>query len=412
MTLPYQNTLIECPHSLSSEKEIARYQKRIDFCFQHKSIPLLMPELSKGSSPYLAYADFLWRWDQDKPEEISGEYDSPPLEIIESDPLIGLFTSGSSGSPKLIWHRLSHYHQAAKRSANLLGIKKSTKLLSALPCYHNGGFLNLIRAKVIPHSLTISPHKELIPTWKELRPDIVVGVPTQLQQALEQIDDLNGTTFYCGGAALDSGLWQQALERGMKVYGTYGLTESCGAILYKENPTAAYKALEGIEISLSPKNHLQFTSPSNALAIQVGSKITSAQVPWVTADLAAIDSAGVHILGRSDQIILCSGENISPQEILNYTQAFLTDHHVNGQIQVVGMPDKVKGQIPVVLIAGLENWEQGLRNQLIHSLREGMSPLQRPRFLMGTLNPTKGIKITPADVRSAYDQQSTEIWKV
>lgn len=411
--------LIECPHALHTPEEVQQYKYRIALSLQEGLIPILTPQLVENEETndlYLKYAKYLWSWNNGEVQVINGQYHqlSSELKIIsQSKQLIGLFSSGSTGEPKLVWQSIDNYKHAAMRSTELLRITSNTTALSALPCYHNGGFLNLVRQDLYPHNLHIVKYNDLIPFWKKLRPDLIIGVPTQLQQALNEIEDLSRQSFYCGGAALNHNLWNDALERGMKIFGTYGLSESCGAILYKMNPHEGHRPLKDVEVSLSDQSTLQFNCPSNACAIQRNNQIYIPQGPWITADMATIDSQGkVFINARADQTIISSGENIDPKEIENLVNKFLKENHISTHFQVLGMPDPIKGAVPIIMIEGLELWKSERRDNLIAYLRRGLSPLKKPRFLIQGISPEKGIKVTPFEARLAFDRQKVGIWKV
>ncbi len=414
-----ETILIECPHTLNSDQKVERFKFRIALSLKHKLIPLLSPEhleSDHSNSVYKSYAKYTWSWSDEEIEHTQGIHSTLNEElrnITPSKDLIGLFTSGSSGSPKLIWHSIDHYEHAALRSAKLLGISRDKTLLSALPCYHNGGFLNLVRADLYNHKLTIVSHHDLVKNWKEHSPDFIVGVPTQLQQGLNSIKNIKGQTFYCGGAALDHELWKDALTAGMRVLATYGLTESCGAILYKLRPDDLYQCLEGVKASVSPAGTLQFICPSNAHAIQNELGLNLGSSPWITADRASLGPQGqIQILGRNDDMIICSGENIDPKEIEIVTRAFLKSQAITTQIQVIGMPDAIKGSIPILMIEALELWKDAQRDELIQYLRTHLSPLKKPRFLMHGIFPERGIKITPEQVRANFDKAEIGVWKV
>ncbi len=415
---PHSCILIECPHTFTGLEQRNIYASQIALALSLELIPLLAPE---GSVAGLSlYASYIWplqensfHFNQDA-NRLSSFLVQMNIQFTQShNSLIGLFTSGTTGKPKLIWHTLQNYIHSAKRSAKLLSIENHTKVLTALPCYHNGGLLNLVRLDLYPHKLSICSHKELHNQWEQASPDVIVGVPTQLQQALSSKVVKEGQTFYCGGAALNEQLWQNALDQKMKVIGTYGLTESCGAILYKLNPNDPYSPMQEVNVSTNSENQLCFDSNSNALAYQQDKKLHFYKTPLETADTIEIDSQGcVLIKGRSDQIIICSGENIDPLEIIHCAQAYLFEHKILSQIQVLPLNDEVKGQIPVLIVNGINSWTQQEREAFTQYLKEKISPLKRPRFILDHFTPEKGIKLTSNDLTNIFSNPELKKWKV
>ncbi len=410
-----ETILIECPHSLKNEEEVRIYTSKIETILRRNLIPLLMPEShsEEECNLYLPYGKYLWRWNHSI--ELNPLYLGSFEKIYSlnnENSLIGLFTSGSTGRPKLIWHRISHYIESAHRSAELLNLNHKSKILSTLPCYHNGGLLNLVRASLYEHPLKVHSHKELLQVWRQWGPDIVIGVPTQLQQALEDNCFREGQIFYSGGAALNEDLWRQALQNKLKVYGTYGLTESCGAILYKEFPEDFYHPMRGITISMGTENNLCFESPSNALGIQRDQEITFFRGPWQTADLMECTDKGIILHGRTDQMIICSGENIDPKEIETHISLYMKKNKLNYTYQILGFPDPIKGQIPVVVIESLDKWPRERFEEFKSFLKKNISPLKCPRFILSRKNPLKGIKLTSSDLPKLYDQEDKQRGKI
>ena len=416
--IPHSCILIECPHSFTTEEDRNLYASQIAFALSLELIPLLAPQGSVDSLSL--YAPYIWPLEENSfhlnkdANRLSSFLVQMNLQFTGShNSLIGLFTSGTTGKPKLIWHTLQNYIHSAKRSAKLLNLETHSKVLSALPCYHNGGLLNLIRHDLYPHELKICSHKDLLDQWDQMAPDIVVGVPTQLQQALSSKVIKEGQTFYCGGAALNEQLWQNALDQNIRVIGTYGLTESCGAILYKLNPNDLYSPMQDVKISTHSKAQLCFDSNSNALAYQQEKKLHFYKTPLETADQIEIDSQGrVMIKGRSDQIIICSGENIDPLEISLCAQTFLSEQKIVAQIQVLPLDDEVKGQIPVLIVNGINSWTDQEREAFIQYLKEKLSPLKRPRFILDYSTPEKGIKLTSGDITTIFSNPELKKWKV
>jgi O-succinylbenzoic acid--CoA ligase len=86
--------------------------------------------------------------------------------------------------------------------------------------------------------------------------------------------------------------------------------------------------------------------------------------PWfVTNDLGSIEADGaLRVLGRSDNIIITGGENVSPEQV----EAALRRHPRVGEVCVIGVDDEEWGQRLVGVFAGdiepaeLIEWAHGL----------------------------------------------------
>jgi fatty-acyl-CoA synthase len=68
---------------------------------------------------------------------------------------------------------------------------------------------------------------------------------------------------------------------------------------------------------------------------------------FITGDLGLLDAAGyLHFRGRLTDLIKSGGINISPLEV----EAYLSTHPKVQQASVVGLPDAVKGEVPVAAV--------------------------------------------------------------
>ena len=96
-----------------------------------------------------------------------------------------------------------------------------------------------------------------------------------------------------------------------------------------------------------------------------------------TGDLAVMDDEGyVNIVGRSKDVIIRGGENISPREIEEY----LYTHPAIADVQVVGVPDERYGEVVcawIVLAAGAALDEDDVRA----FCREGIARFKVPQYV-------------------------------
>jgi O-succinylbenzoic acid--CoA ligase len=142
-------------------------------------------------------------------------------------------------------------------------------------------------------------------------------VPTQLFRALHGDDNLRNhlkstKAVLVGGAALSASLRNQAESAGITVITTYGMTESCGGCVYNGI------ALEGVEIEIQD-HKICIKGPVLASSIQL-------KDGWFqTNDLGEFKNDRLNIIGRSDDVIVSGGENLSLNAVENsLTLAFPT----------------------------------------------------------------------------------------
>jgi O-succinylbenzoic acid--CoA ligase len=139
--------------------------------------------------------------------------------------------------------------------------------------------------------------------------DYTAIVPTQLFRALNGDQRLlshlkSAKAVLVGGAALSQSLRNQAELAGIKVITTYGMTETCGGCVYDGT------ALDGVEIEIrNGKICIKGSVLASSVAVNDG---------WFeTNDLGEYDSDHLVIIGRSDDVIISGGENLSLNAIEN-----------------------------------------------------------------------------------------------
>jgi long-chain acyl-CoA synthetase len=95
-------------------------------------------------------------------------------------------------------------------------------------------------------------------------------------------------------------------------------------------------------------------------------------------DRGYLDAAGyLFLVGRDTEIILCSGMNIYPAEI----EQVLLGHPAVADCAVVGIPDPLRGQVPVALVELAENHTAcaDLSRALLAFLGERLAAMKLPR---------------------------------
>jgi acyl-coenzyme A synthetase/AMP-(fatty) acid ligase len=316
----------------------------------------------------------------------------------------GFFTSGTTAQQKVVIHRDSSIDLAVDESLSLLQLEKDDLVLTALPLFHLGGYLQLKRSqRNISRNLFCSP-KELTRIWQKERPKAIIGVPTQLVSGIEK--KCPETLFYTGGSALPKNLWKQAQELNYKVLSTYGLTESAGAILYQDDPAGKVSIYPSTDIKISNDALLSFKSERLAHAMikleKANPEILSKDSFFQTKDRAEIcDKIGVKILGRVDDIIICAGENISPSTILSV----LKDQKSFQTIFLKGIDHPKLGQIPVLFVDPFPKFQtDDQKKKWIANFKSMFPPLKRPRAIISI--PTfSGIKPSKKEFEEHYNNR-------
>jgi O-succinylbenzoic acid--CoA ligase len=273
-----------------------------------------------------------------------------------------IFTSGSSSKPKAAMHALASHFYSAKGSNEHLPVVPGDRWLLSLPLYHVGGLGIVLRAFLGGGSVVIPKEKEgLVDALARYEITHVSMVPTQLIRLLRNKDSLSKLkclkAILLGGGPIPGALIDEALEAGLPVYITYGLTEMASQVatshrLTRKNKHRAAKVLnyrqlmidEGGEILVKGETLLKGYIDDGKLVFPF-----NANSYFATGDLGAFaDNGHLVVAGRKDNMFVSGGENIQPEEIEHY----LCNIKGIEQAIVVPVPHAEYGLRPVAFIKG------------------------------------------------------------
>ena len=247
-------------------------------------------------------------------EKISSQ-ESLPESIL-------LFTSGSSGHPKLACLHFSNFLESALGSAPLLDLKpNSSKWLLSVPLFHVSGLSILFRCLATTNTLLLATFTSPLAS---LATHISL-VPTQLQRLLDSKKKLPFIRcLLLGGAPIPDALLQKALIQKLPIRTTYGLTETASQITMScpndsLSPLHLGKSLPGRELKIDETGEIFVRGKTLFSGYDLGltPKLSLTKEGWfATGDLGALTLEGNLIYkGRKDNLFISGGENIHPEEI-------------------------------------------------------------------------------------------------
>jgi O-succinylbenzoic acid--CoA ligase len=256
-----------------------------------------------------------------------------------------LATSGTAGMPKVVELAREAVEAAVAASDEALGIAPSEPWLCCLPPAHVGGLLVLMRGVLTGAPVEVHPGFDL-EAVAAAGADHVSLVPTMLYRLLEAGVDLGHfRTILVGGGALTDPAAEAARARGTRVVTTYGLTETCGGVVYDGRPVgdaAVRLGLEGeLQLAGTTLMHGYLGDPAaTAAAFTLDG--------WLrTGDAGSIADDGlVTVDGRLDERIRTGAETVWPQEV----EAALRDHPGVAEVAVTGRSDSEWGEHVVAFV--------------------------------------------------------------
>jgi O-succinylbenzoic acid--CoA ligase len=194
-------------------------------------------------------------------------------------------------------------------------------------------------------------------------------VPAQLHRCLDDpilTGQLSGfQAVLVGGARLDEGLQARAIAAGVRVIATYGMSETCGGVVYDGLP------LPGVTINLDDDSRIGLTTPT-LFDGYVGEPDLSAAVrqgsTFYTNDRGVLVEGRLHVLGRIDEVVKSGGVSVDLAGLQGLADQFFGD-----QVAVFAVPDPIWGSRIVVASTG-PSWPT-----INDSLAEIVDSAARPR---------------------------------
>ena len=261
--------------------------------------------------------------------EVSSEFGPSQAAVV-----IG--TSGTTGAPKEIFLSSQALLSSARASNAFVGAKASDTWSLLLPLTHVAAVNVFVRAfelGTIP--VDLRNHSGEYP-----RVNFTAIVPTQLFRALNGdkhlLKHLQGAQkVLVGGAALSNAIRNQATAAGINVVTTYGMSETSGGCVYNG------EILEGAEVEVRGGS---IFIRGNILALNL-----NLSNGWFeTKDLGEFVDEKLVVIGRSDDVIISGGENLS----LNSVESILNENFSDIQCAAFSVDDPHWGQTLHIAVVG------------------------------------------------------------
>ncbi len=268
-----------------------------------------------------------------------------------------LFTSGTTGVPRLVEQTEEAFLASANASGANLGHGPHHRWLGTLPLFHIGGLAMVHRCAVDGACLVLEPGFEAARVNELMDFGITHAslVPTTLARLLDARGDrpfFGVKAVLVGGGPMTPALLSRARAAELPVLQTYGLTEACSQVT-TERPgeadgTTAGPPLPGTSVRIVSEDGRPVPVGSVGEIEVSGPTLAVGLGPWhKTKDLGQLDERGrLTVLSRRVDLIVSGGENVYPLEV----EGVLEAHPAVVEVAVAPRVDQEWGQVPVAYV--------------------------------------------------------------
>jgi fatty-acyl-CoA synthase len=342
----------------------------------------------------------------------------PPDQAAEDDdPLLLVYTSGTTGKPKgaLLTHANCFWTNVGFDLAT--GVSSDDVVLQVLPQFHCGGW-NVQPLLALWKGATVVLERAFdaarcLRLLEEKRVTTMMGVPAiYLFLAQEPgFADADLSALRCavvGGAPMPESLLATWEERGVSIVQGYGLTEAAPNVLCLPPEDAARKAgwagkpYPYVDVDLSAEGELLVRGPNVFAGYWRNPEATEAAFRdgWLlTGDIAERDDEGNYrILDRVKDMYISGGENVYPAEV----ESVLHEHRAVLEAAVLGVPDDRWGEAGIAVVVA-----DATEEELLDHCRARLAKFKVPRAVVFVeALPRSGMnKVLKEELRAQLQQE-------
>ncbi len=346
--------------------------------------------------------------------------DEVTADIDEDDTTILMYTAGTTGFPKGVMLSHNSFSSYVLENVTPADPTSDESNILTVPLYHVAGIQAMMAA--IYGGRTLVMERQFEPEeWMNLvekeKANRAMMVPTMLKQLLDHPNfkkhDLSSLRVITYGAApMPLPVIRQALEEfpGVSFINAFGQTETASTITAlgpedhvltgtEEEKEKKLKRLASIGKPMSDVEMKVVDEEGKTLGPnEVGeilargprvmsgywkdeekTKKTIDKDGWVhTGDVGYVDDDGYYFLaGRSSDMIIRAGENISPEELENV----MRDHPKVEDVAVIGVPDETWGEEPRAVVIPKKG-EKPTEEEIMEYCRQNLASFKRPRSVV------------------------------
>jgi acyl-CoA synthetase (AMP-forming)/AMP-acid ligase II len=349
----------------------------------------------------------------------------PPLEDISTElnpdeATVLLYTAGTTDVPKGVLLSHNSFTIYILENVNPTDPEILETILISVPLYHVAGIQAMLasiyggRTIVMERQFQAEEWMELVEAEKVSR---AMMVPTMLKQVIDHPDftkrDLSSLKVITYGAApmpLEVIRKAVALLPGVSFINAFGQTETASTItmlgpedhviegsdeekeVKLKRLSSIGRALPDIEIKVMDQNGKEIVPGKIGEIVARGARVMNEYWKGETLDKQIVDKDGwvhtgdmgymdddwyIYLAGRSSDMIIRGGENISPAEI----EAVLYSHPKIEDAAVIGIPNEEWGEQPLAVVVLKPN-ESSSAAEIMEYCRSKMASYKSPKAVV------------------------------
>lgn len=288
-----------------------------------------------------------------------------PDEARPEDPVLLVYTSGTTGRPKGAVLGQMALQANALNACHAFAITPEDRVLTVLPLFHVGG-LNIQTTPALQAGAEVILHPRFDPdaffdSVARDRPTLTLLVPAVMQALVAHprwagADLSSLRAIGAGSSDVPVPLIEAFHARGIAVQQVYGATETCPIAIIQDRaeawaaPGSLGRPALHAEARIAgggTEGEILVRGPATLRAYWLDTPALDAEGWFATGDVGRIDAEGrFWFTDRLKHVIISGGENIYPAEVerLLRTAPGVTEG------AVIGRPDPRWGEVPVAVV--------------------------------------------------------------
>ncbi len=345
--------------------------------------------------------------DADYEQTLRRSPDSEPDVLVrQQDPLMMMYTSGTTGKPK--GALLSHANPTWIAINSMLGdlaVYHHDTVLTVAPLFHIGG-LGIYTLPALYMGTKVVLHAEFDPTETlrtvEREQVSVLFLLPAMWQALTLVPDIDDfrldslRTLLSGGAPCPIPVIEFFQKRGLQFLEGFGMTETCASACVLGDADAVRKngsvgkplihvqmrIVDEQDRDVPPGETGELVLRGPTLFLEYWNRPDATEEAfrngWFhSGDIARQDEEGFYyIVDRKKDMLISGGENVYPTEV----EQVLYRHPAVQEVAVIGVPDARWGEVPMALVVARPQQSLTL-NELEAFCRDKLARFKTPKHL-------------------------------